>query len=46
MKAFLTAAATALCGLPFFFFMALMGILVFGLAIVMWFATYYKAPTL
>ena len=46
MKAFLTAAATALCGLPFFFFMPLMGILVFGLAIVMWFATYYKAPDL
>lgn len=46
MKAFLTAAATALCGLPFFFFMPLMGILVFGLAIVMWFAAYYKAPDL
>lgn len=46
MKAFLTAAATALCGLPFFFFMPLMGLLVMGLAVMMWFATYYKAPDL
>lgn len=43
MKAFLTAAVTAICGLPFFFIMPLMAFLMIGLAVMMWFATYYKA---
>lgn len=43
MKAFLTAFLTALAGFPFLLFMPLMSLLVFGLAVMMWFATYYKA---
>ena len=43
MKAFLTALATGLAGLPLFLVMPLMGFLVIGLAVMMWFSTYYKA---
>ena len=43
MKAFLTASATGLAAIPFFLFMPLMGLLVLGLAVMMWFSTYYKA---
>lgn len=43
IKAFLTALVTALAGLPLFFIMPLMGSLVIGLAVLMWFSTYYKA---
>lgn len=43
IKAFLTALITALAGLPLFFIMPLMGFLVIGLAVLMWFSTYYKA---
>lgn len=42
IKAFLTALITALAGLPLFFIMPLMGFLVIGLAVLMWFSTYYK----
>ena len=43
MKAFLTAAATGLLGVPFFMIMPLMGLLIMGLAVMVWFSTYYKA---
>ena len=43
IKAFLTTLVTALAGLPLFFIMPLMGSLVIGLAVLMWFSTYYKA---
>ena len=43
MKAFLTAAATGLLGVPFFMVMPLMGLLIMGLAVMVWFSTYYKA---
>lgn len=43
IKAFLTALITVLAGLPLFFIMPLMGFLVIGLAVLMWFSTYYKA---
>lgn len=43
MKAFLTAAATGLLGVPFFMVMPLMGLLIMGLAVMIWFSTYYKA---
>ena len=43
MKAFLCALLTGLAGVPFLLFMPLMGLLMAGLAIMMWFATYQKA---
>lgn len=43
IKAFLTAFITGLIGIPLFPIMPLMGVLVMGLAVVMWFSTYYKA---
>ena len=43
MKAFLTAAAPGLLGVPFFMVMPLMGLLIMGLAVMVWFSTYYKA---
>ena len=43
MKAFLTAFATGLLGIPLFMAMPLMGLLVMGLAVTLWFSTYYKA---
>ena len=46
MKAFLTAFATGLLSVPFFMIMPLMGLLVMGLAVMLWFSTYYKASDL
>ena len=43
MKAFLTASATGLLGIPLFMVMPLMGLLIMGLAVMVWFSTYYKA---
>ncbi len=43
MKAFLTALTAGLLGVPFFLFMPLMGFLIIGLAVMLWFSTYYKA---
>lgn len=43
MKAFLTAFTAGLLGVPFFLFMPLMGFLIIGLAVMLWFSTYYKA---
>lgn len=43
MKAFLTAFITGLAAIPFFLFMPLIGLLFIGLAVMMWFSTYYKA---
>lgn len=43
IKAFLTALLTGLAGLPLYFVMPLMGFLMAGLAVLMWFSTYYKA---
>jgi len=43
VKALLTSLLTALAGVPFFLVMPLMGILMAGMAIMMWFATYQKA---
>ncbi len=43
MKAFLTAFATGLLGIPLFMAMPLMGLLIMGLAVMVWFSTYYKA---
>lgn len=43
MKAFLTAIATGLLGIPLFMVMPLMGLLIMGLAVMLWFSTYYKA---
>ncbi len=43
MKAFLTALSAGLLGVPFFLFMPLMGFLIIGLAVMLWFSTYYKA---
>ena len=43
MKAFLSALLTALAGIPFFLFLPLFGFLMTGLAVMMWFSTYYKA---
>ena len=43
MKAFLSALLTGLAGVPFFLFLPLFGFLMAGLAVMMWFSTYYKA---
>ena len=43
LKAFLTALLTGLAGIPFLLIMPLAGFLAIGLAVMMWFATYYKA---
>ena len=43
LKAFLTALLTGLAGIPFFPVMPLAGFLAIGLAVMMWFASYYKA---
>ncbi|KAI4450490.1 hypothetical protein C823_005027 [Eubacterium plexicaudatum ASF492] len=43
MKAFLTAFAAGLLSVPFFMVMPLMGLLIMGLAVMVWFSTYYKA---
>ena len=43
MKAFLSALLTGLAGIPFFLFLPLFGFLMIGLAVMMWFSTYYKA---
>lgn len=43
MKAFLSALLTALAGIPFFLFLPLFGFLMAGLAVMMWFSTYYRA---
>ena len=42
-QAFLTALLTGLAGIPFFPVMPLAGFLAIGLAVMMWFASYYKA---
>ncbi|MCM1188534.1 MAG: hypothetical protein NC541_04465 [bacterium] len=46
IKAFLTALLTELAAVPFFLFMPLMGLLMTGLAVMMWFSTYHKASDL
>ena len=43
LKAAITALCVAFLALPFFFFMPLMGFVLLGLAVMMWFATYYEA---
>lgn len=43
MKAFLTAFITGFLGVPFFVIMPLMGLLIIGLAVMVWFSSYYKA---
>ena len=43
LKAYITALAVALPALPCFTFMPLFGFLLLGLAVMMWFATYYEA---
>ena len=43
LKAAITALCVACLALPFFFFMPLMGFVLLGLAVMMWFATYYEA---
>ena len=45
MKAFLTAIATGLLGIPLFMVMPLMGLLIMGLAVMLWFSTYHKLAT-
>mgnify|MGYP005794361323 FL=1 len=42
MKALLSAFLVAACSVVFFFLFPLMGLLMLGLAVLMWFATYYK----
>lgn len=43
LKAFLTALLAGLAGIPLFLVMPLAGFLAIGLAVMMWFASYYKA---
>lgn len=43
LKAFLTALLTGFLALPFFLIMPFMGFLLLGLAVMMWFSSYYKA---
>lgn len=43
MKAFLTAFAVAACSLPLFLALPLFGFLIVGMAVLMWFSTYYSA---
>ncbi|MBR1700384.1 MAG: hypothetical protein IJ716_00365 [Lachnospiraceae bacterium] len=43
MKAFLTAAAVFVCGLPCLFLMPLFGMLLCGASVLVWFTTYSKA---
>lgn len=42
MKALLSAFLVAACSVVFFFLFPLMGLLMLGLVVLMWFATYYK----
>lgn len=42
MKSLLSAFLVAACSVVFFFLFPLMGLLMLGLAVLMWFATYYK----
>ena len=42
MKALLSAFLVAACSVVFFFLFPLIGLLMLGLAVLMWFATYYK----
>lgn len=42
-KAYVTAILTALCSLPLFFIQPFMAIVAIGLAITLWFSTYYTA---
>lgn len=42
MKALLSVFLVAACSVLFFFLFPLMGLLMLGLAVLMWFATYYK----
>ena len=43
MRAFLSALLTGLAGIPFFLFLPLLGLLMIGLAVMMWFSAYHKA---
>lgn len=43
LKAFFTAFLTGLLAFPFFFILPLMGFLMLGLAVMIWFSSYYKA---
>lgn len=43
LKAYITAGLTALCSLPLFFIQPLFAIVVIGLAVTLWFSTYYAA---
>lgn len=43
LKAYVTAGLTALCALPLFFVQPLFAMVVIGLAVTLWFSTYYAA---
>ncbi len=43
LKAYVTAGLTALCAVPVFFIQPLFGMVVIGLAVTLWFSTYYAA---
>lgn len=43
LKAYVTAGLTALCSVPMFFVQPLFAIVVIGLAVTMWFSSYYSA---
>lgn len=43
LKAYVTSALTALCAVPLFFIQPLFAIVVIGLAVTLWFSTYYAA---
>lgn len=43
LKAYVTAGLTALCSIPMFFIQPLFALVVIGLAVTLWFSTYYAA---
>lgn len=43
LRAYVTAGLTALCSIPLFFIQPLFAIVVIGLAVTLWFSTYYAA---
>jgi len=43
LKAYITAALVALCAIPVFFIQPLFAMVVIGLAVTLWFSTYYAA---
>ncbi|WP_444643142.1 hypothetical protein ACRQU7_01300 [Caproiciproducens sp. R1] len=43
LKAYVTAVLTALCSVPLFFIQPLFAMVVIGLAVTLWFSTYYAA---